>query len=117
MRGGQLQKNVKFYFSCKLEHYQVWPAIDFETQDLQDGKFLIKFDCIKAGESLNIEVIHTGAVIPHVLNVRANEGECLPVKMMPMRVFPKWLEYIIYILLALGVYQIFILLLRLFEAL
>lgn len=108
-------KDVEFYFNFKPEHFQIWPVIQFTSELTADGRFLVKIPFIRQNESFGIEVIQTQVAPPNLLTVRSMEGECKEVNMAPMQVFPNWFNILFAALMVLGIYQLLVWLIRIFQ--
>lgn len=103
--GRAAAKNIEIYFNYKPEHMEMWPVISRSFEILDDGRYVLKIPYLRRNEFFNIELIHTNNNVPHILNVRAEEAKCKEVPIIPMQMFPKYINYLFLSLIFLGVVQ------------
>lgn len=99
-------KQIEFYFNYKPEHFQIWPVVEHTTMTVANNQFVLKFPFLKQGEQFSIELLQAGSPTPDVINVRAMEGNCKKVVMAAFRVFSNKVYATIWVVIAVGIYQL-----------
>ncbi len=104
--GRKIAKNIEIYFNYKPEHFEIWPVIKYDTEVLEDNRFVVKIEFLQKKEFFTIEAIHTNNAFPEVQNVRAEVGKCKNVRMAPVQIFSNYFNATVFCLMILGIFQI-----------
>lgn len=104
--GKETASGVEVIFNFQPGLYNIWPSLPHTTESLPDKRFVIRANSLAAKEWFRIELLSYDE-LPSVVRVRtAATGEASNVPMMPMRVFPKPILFMILAAMFLGIFSI-----------
>jgi hypothetical protein len=79
--------------------YTIVPSIDHEVRKGPKGEWLMEIPYLGPGETVTVQILNG----PSINTVRALEGPAKVVNVIHQRVFPRWLNRFILLLLLVGV--------------
>lgn len=103
---------VELTFNWEPPNFNIWPVRPYTTHKSLDGRFTLLFPNLAPREYLQIELLGN-AQMPALVTVRSKECVGELVRMQPMLVVERWLLYIRWTLIILGMAAIIYLLIKL----
>ncbi|ELG86638.1 hypothetical protein A311_03556 [Escherichia coli KTE146] len=80
--GRESATNISLVFNYKPMHINFWPVHHFEENIEQDGRYIIKFESLAPGESIQCEILSINTEVPSILSIRSKECVAEPVNIV-----------------------------------
>ena len=105
--GWRSASNVKLAHS-KLPSFSVYPDVEYRVSDLPGGGQEILFPSLVPNEQVTVSYLYFPPVTWDQINlgVKSDEGFAKVIRVIPMRLYPKWFNGIVGILLFVGVLSV-----------
>lgn len=111
--GRRTANDVEIVLNYRPQHFQIWPALGYETAETPEHHFIIKLKNLGPGEFTTVELVSANHELPITLRVRSPLGEAKRVGIAPMRVMPVWFNRAAVLLFSLGLFTVTYFLIRL----
>ena len=106
---------LEIYLRYAPREITIYPPTEHHKEVLPDGKFLIKVDFLRAGETINLELMNVNAPPPMVENIRIQDGSWKFVQLESHPVLTKLQLCVVFGLIIIGFYYFTKLLLQLIQ--
>ncbi len=104
--GKETAEGVEIIFNFKPQLFNLWPSLPHTTELIPDKRFVIRANSLAAKEWFRIELLSEHEP-PDLVRVRtASTGEALKVDMVPTRMYPKPILFLIVLSMYLGAFSI-----------
>jgi len=99
--GRRTASNIEIVMNVKPDFYEFSPAITHEGIEQENGNYAIKLKELGPKEFITIQVLSYNQV-PQLLNIRSDAGQAQAIRFQFQRVFPWWVNFLVFILLTVG---------------
>jgi hypothetical protein len=100
--GRKPAENIEVVLNFRPQHFQIWPALNYEAILAAENHFVIKIENLGPREHTTLEMLSANANLPATLRVRSPLGDAKKVPFAPMRVMPTWFNRGVVLLLLFG---------------
>ncbi|WP_171941296.1 hypothetical protein [Herbaspirillum rubrisubalbicans] len=69
--GLEALKDIQIVFNWRPQYINVVPSRPFKEETQNDGRYVLLFDSLSAGESIQFELLSVGASLPHMITTRS----------------------------------------------
>lgn len=94
--------DVEIILNYPPQHFEIWPARQFERRRLDNGRLLIAIPFLSAHEGITLSMLDARADLPEIVGARARSGPAKEIPMTMQRQWPTWTGCVAIALLALG---------------
>ncbi len=87
--GRKAAEDVEATFVTRLDHFQLHPRRDYQTQAAADGTFTITINSLGPKEVLQIQLL-SHMTVPVLVGVRSKSGPAKSIPFQVVRLYPRW---------------------------
>lgn len=82
--------------------YNIVPAVDHQVRTGSRGEWILELDYLGPGENSTVQILNG----PQIASVRAKEGPARAVPVVHQRLYPRWFNGVVVMLMAVGLITI-----------
>ncbi len=98
--------DIEIIFNWRPSHFEIWEPRAYEEKPHPDGRFSIFIPNFPKKDFMTLSILVTSGNMPSIIAIRSRDGAARKVNMAPLRVFPKWFNITVTILMVIGLISV-----------